>query len=134
MLIISKGRLAAFDTPDNLEKLLTASSGITFQVEAAKAQTEEILSQLDGLSGFEISETDGVCSVTAELTEGQDAKAVCGKLTLAFAAKGLPVIEMRMKKANLEDVFLELTEAGAAEEPEPPEGSGSETESEANEQ
>ena len=134
VLIISKGRLAAFDTPENLEKLLTASSGITFQVEAAKAQTEEILSQLDGLSGFEISETDGVCSVTAELAEGTDAKAVCGKLTLAFAAKGLPVIEMRMKKANLEDVFLELTEAGAAEEPEPPEESGSETESEANEQ
>ena len=134
VLIISKGRLVAFDAPENLEKLLTASNAITFQVEASKAQTEKILAQLDGLSGWEVSETDGICSVTADLTEGQDAKTACGKLTLAFAAKGLPVIEMRMKKANLEDVFLELTEAGAAEEPEPPEGSGSETESEANEQ
>lgn len=120
VLIISKGRLVAFDTPENLEKLLTASSGITFQVEAAKVEAEEILAQLDGLSGWDISETGGICSVTANLVEGQDAKAVCGKLTLAFAAKGLPVIEMRMKKANLEDVFLELTESGAAEEPEPP--------------
>ena len=118
VLIISKGKLVAFDTPENLEKLLTASSGITFQVEASKAQAEEIIAQLGGLSGFEISETDGVCGVAANLAEGQDAKTVCGKLTMAFAAKGLPVIEMRMKKANLEDVFLELTEAGAAEEPE----------------
>lgn len=47
---------------------------------------------------------------------GQDAKAVCGKLTMAFAAKGLPVFEMRTRKANLEDVFLELTESGAAED------------------
>ena len=125
VLIISKGKLVAFDAPENLEKLLTASSGITFQVEASKAQTEEILSQLDGLSGFEISEQDDICSVTANLAEGADAKTVCGKLTLAFAAQGLPVIEMRMKKANLEDVFLELTEAGTAE--------GSETESEADE-
>ena len=132
MLIISKGRLVAFDTPENLEKLLTASSGITFQVEAGKEPAEEILAQLDGLSGWDISETGGICSVTANLVEGQDAKAVCGKLTLAFAVQGLPVIEMRMKKANLEDVFLELTESGAAEEAEAP--GESETESEAAEQ
>ena len=92
VLIISKGKLVAFDTPENLEKLLTASSGITFQVEASKAAAEEILAQIDGLSGFEISEQDGACSVTANLTEGVDSKTVCGKLTLAFAAKGLPVI------------------------------------------
>ena len=139
VLIISKGKLVAFDTPENLEKLLTASSEITFQVEAGKAQTEEIIAQLDGLSGFEISEQDGACSVTANLAEGVDAKTVCGKLTLAFAAKGLPVVEMRMKKANLEDVFLELTEAGAAEEPEPQEepsneAETAETESEVKEQ
>ena len=132
VLIISKGRLVAFDTPENLEKLLTASSGITFQVEAGKEPAEEILAQLDGLSSWDISETGGICSVTANLVEGQDAKAVCGKLTLAFAVQGLPVIEMRMKKANLEDVFLELTESGAAEEAEAP--GESETESEAAEQ
>ena len=57
VLIISKGRLVAFDTPENLEKLLTASSGITFQVEAGKEPAEEILAQLDGLSGWDISET-----------------------------------------------------------------------------
>ena len=54
--------------------------------------------------------------MTANLADGQDAKAVCGKLTMAFAAKGMPVFEMRTKKANLEDVFLELTESGAAED------------------
>ena len=132
VLIISKGRLVAFDAPENLEKLLMASNGVTFQVEAARADANRILAQTDGLSGFDISEQDGVCSVTANLSEGQEAKAVCGKLTLAFAAEGRPVIEMRMKKANLEDVFLELTESGAAEEAETPENS--ETESEAAEQ
>ena len=35
---------------------------------------------------------------------------------MAFAAKGLLVFEMRTRKANLEDVFLELTESGAAED------------------
>jgi len=126
VLIISKGKLVAFDAPENLEKLLLASGGVTFQVEADKESAEQILFQTEGLSGWDIQETDGVCAVTAELAEGQDAKDVCGKLTLAFAAKGLPVFEMRTKKANLEDVFLELTEAGGtgAEAPEEEEDEG----------
>ncbi|MFR8917583.1 MAG: ABC transporter ATP-binding protein [Oscillospiraceae bacterium] len=133
VLIISKGKLVAFDTPENLEKLLLASNGVTFQVEADKADAESILAQAEGLSGWEIKEADGVCSVTADLADGQDAKAVCGKLTMAFAAKGLPVFEMRTKKANLEDVFLELTESGAAEDM-PQDFAESDTESEAGEE
>ncbi|HCI64872.1 MAG TPA: ABC transporter [Clostridiales bacterium] len=115
VLIISKGKLVAFDAPENLEKLLLSSSGVTFQVEADEAEAEALLAQTEGLSGWEIQENGGVCAVTARLSEGQDAKALCGRLTLAFAAKGLPVIEMRAKKANLEDVFLELTESGGTE-------------------
>lgn len=133
VLIISKGKLVAFDTPENLEKLLLSSSGVTFQVEADKADAESILAQAEGISGWEVKEADGVCGVTADLAEGQDAKAVCGKLTMAFAAKGLPVFEMRTKKANLEDVFLELTESGAAEDA-PQDFTESDTESEAGEE
>ena len=133
VLIISKGKLVAFDAPENLEKLLLASNGVTFQVEAGKEDTESILAQAEGLSGWEIKEADGVCSVTANLADGQDIKAVCGKLTMAFAAKGLPVFEMRTKKANLEDVFLELTESGAAEDT-PQDFTESDIESEAGEE
>ena len=116
VLIISKGRLVAFDAPENLEKLLLASNGVTFQVEADKASAETILAQTEGLSDWEVKEEGGVCSVTANLMSGQDAKAVCGKLMMAFAAKGLLVFEMQTRKANLEDVFLELTESSAAED------------------
>ena len=133
VLIISKGKLVAFDAPENLEKLLLAANGVTFQVEADKADAESILAQAEGISGWEVKNADGVCSVTANLADGQDAKAVCGKLTMAFAAKGLPVFEMRTKKANLEDVFLELTESGAAEDT-PQDFTESDTESEAGEE
>lgn len=119
VLIISKGRLVAFDAPENLEELLRASSGVTFQVEACRKDAEAVLKSAEGLSSWELKEEDGVCCVTAELGDGQDAKTVCGKLMMAFAANGLPVFEMKARKANLEDVFLELTEAGTAAEPQP---------------
>ena len=124
VLIISKGKLVAFDTPENLEKLLTASSGITFRVQAGKGQAEAILPRVQGLAGWTIQEEAGICHITANLensaetTGGMDAsnvQAICGHLTLAFASEGLPIFEMTTKKANLEDVFLELTEAGAAD-------------------
>ncbi len=148
VLIISKGKLVAFDTPENLEKLLTASSGITFRVQAGKDQAQAILPRVPGLSGWTIQEEAGICHITANLenspvtvpedaaeaagataaaaaggTDPSQVQAICGQLTLAFASQGLPVLEMTTKKANLEDVFLELTEAGAAD---PAEDSGDE--------
>ena len=116
VLIISKGKLVAFDTPENLEKHFITAASVTFSVEASKDVAEEILSQAEGIANWNISESDGSCSISAELADGTDSKAVCGKLTLAFAAKGLPVFEMKTKQANLEDVFLELTESGSAED------------------
>lgn len=111
VLIISKGKLAAFDTPENLEKILLSSQGIELQIEASKAEAESVLEQTDGIIGRNIDEAGGICSITAELSDASEAKAICGRLTLAFAAQGLPVLEMRVKKASLESVFLELADA-----------------------
>lgn len=117
VLIIAKGRLVAFDKPENLEQLLTGSAGVSFQVEASQEAAQEILSKAEGISHYDIASDSGVCSVTATLSQNATAKAVCGQLTLAFAAKGLPVFEMKTQQASLEDVFLELTEGDRKEEP-----------------
>ena len=116
VLIISKGKLVAFDTPDNLEKMMTTGSGITFQVQADKKKADEILTATTEIDNWHIDENAGTCHITASLTPDQDPRTVCGKLTLAFAREGIPVFEMRTKKANLEDVFLELTEAGSSDD------------------
>ena len=116
VLIIAKGRLVAFDKPENLEQLLTGSAGVSFKVEASQEAAQEILSRAEGISHYDIACDSGVCSVTAALSQNATAKAVCGQLTLAFAAKGLPVFEMKTQQASLEDVFLELTETDRKEE------------------
>lgn len=116
VLIIAKGKLVAFDKPENLEQLLTGSAGVSFRVEAAPEAAQEILSKAEGISHYDIASEGGVCSVTATLSQNATAKAVCGQLTLAFAAKGLPVFEMKTQQASLEDVFLELTEGDRKED------------------
>ena len=117
VLIIAKGKLVAFDTPDNLEKMLGAQS-VAFRVQADKATAQAILESSDGVSDWTIETAeDGALLVRAQLADGSDAQTVCGALTLAFAAKGLPVFEMQRRRANLEDVFLELTETDTAAVP-----------------
>lgn len=114
VLIIAKGRLVAFDTPENLEKLLTASPSVSFRVQAEQSRAEEILNTVAGIEGWSLETVSaGLLSVETRFAETAEPQAVCGALSLAFAAQGLPILEMRQKKANLEDVFLELTEQDA---------------------
>jgi ABC-2 type transport system ATP-binding protein len=116
VLIISKGKLVAFDAPENLEKLMLSSTAVTFEVEANKKDVEKIMVEAEGIKDYDIKQENDVCAVNANLEDNQDSKIACGKLTMLFASKGLPIFEMKTKKANLEDVFLELTESGSAEE------------------
>ena len=53
--------------------------------------------------------------VTARLKTGREASLhdVSRALFFAFAGAGVPLLEMALKKANLEDIFIELTEQSA---------------------
>lgn len=60
-----------------------------------------------------MAEEDGL--VTARLKTGREASLhdVSRALFFAFAGAGVPLLEMALKKANLEDIFIELTEQSA---------------------
>ncbi len=54
VLIISGGKLVAFDEPQNLEKLLLASNGISFMAEASEEEVKEILNGIGRVTEWEI--------------------------------------------------------------------------------
>lgn len=110
VLIIAKGKLVAFDTPENLEKVLTQSNGIHFMVQADVKAVEEVLNETEGIQSFECTDQgDGSVAVRAEVADLEPREAGC-KLFFAFAHKEIPIFEMSSGKASLEDVFIELTE------------------------
>ncbi|MBO5473700.1 MAG: ABC transporter ATP-binding protein [Lachnospiraceae bacterium] len=122
VLIIAKGRLLAFDAPENLEKLMLASHGILLTTEASKEETEEILGQIEEIADWELKEKpeEGVTAVEVRV-ESDDARALCRRLFFAFAQKERAILTMNVRKANLEDVFIELTEGEPDEEAPVPE-------------
>ena len=108
-----KGHLVADDTPENLEKLFAGNTTIELTARAEDGEIREMLSFVSGIRTISCSaprpgrngepetevsiETDGNVDIREELFD-------------AFAAAGKKFIRLEQKKANLEDVFLELTE------------------------
>ena len=118
VLIISQGKLVAFDRPENLEKLRLASNGISFTAEASEEEIGEVLGGISHIAEWEIQvQEDGGTKVFAR-TESENVKDICRELFFAFADRKKAILEISSRKANLEDVFIELTEgeSGVAEE------------------
>ena len=118
ILIIAHGKLVAFDTPDQLERGLLSSNEISFATDASAQETRTLLAQVDHLVQVEVEErADGVVEARLK-TDSRDLYAVSRQLFFAFAGGKRPLLELNLKKASLEDVFLELTDTDEGAVPE----------------
>lgn len=109
ILILSKGRLVACDTPKNLEKWFAGTHSLELTAESGEERVREILSALPQVRLLTLeSRKDGCCHVVAEL-EGPERDA-CRAVFWGFSEAGVPILSMSTARASLEDVFLELTQ------------------------
>ncbi len=109
ILMIAHGKLVAFDTPENLEKQMRSASEILLTVEGAQEQVAQILSEVPQITESKLSVTENQVSATLK-TDCADVSSLTRTLFQTFAENKLPLLEMTTKKANLEDVFIELSE------------------------
>lgn len=116
VLIIAHGKLVALDTPENLEKLLKGGNGVTFRADCGMEEAECLLKDIPGIAAWKGSTQEGLLCLEVTTEENADMRKLCGEVSMVFASAGKPVLEMKQKKANLEDVFLEL--AGGEKEEE----------------
>ena len=108
IMIISKGKLVASDTPDHLEKLFAGSMSLELTLRGSQQEIRRVLGQIPGVGSltFHEGEVDGAQGVTLETTPPAD---LSEAVFAACARENLPILRMGMQKASLEDVFLELT-------------------------
>lgn len=108
ILIISKGKLVASDTPENLELLRNGASSLELEVKAAPDTARAILSTIDDIDAMEMhSENENLTRVKLETKNGADIREA---VFYAFAEEKCPLLEMKTAKASLEDIFMELTQ------------------------
>ena len=112
ILIIARGKLVAFDTPERLEEQLSSPGEITVAADTGADVARALVAELPGAASVTVSEEGaGSCRLTVT-AGGDDLYALSREIFRAFAASGSTLSELRVKKATLEDIFLELTEGG----------------------
>ena len=112
IMIISKGKLIACDSPDNLEKRFAGRIAIELSVDTDNIKAKNILSAVSRVTASTVlSEEDGCCRLALEVSGLAD-NALCREIFFAFAKENIAILEMKSTKVTLEDIFIELTGKG----------------------
>ena len=108
ILIIAKGKLLAYDTTENLEKQLQPRVLLEVETDASREESEAVLQSIEGIEKTEYAEEDGLTAI--RITVAPDRELEIRKLlSRKFAAIDRAVLKNDKIKANLEEIFIELT-------------------------
>nr|WP_300308887.1 ABC transporter ATP-binding protein [uncultured Anaerostipes sp.] len=115
VLIISKGKLAASGTPNELEELSQGKDTIELTIKSNAETIQKILDKIPDIQNITWqNQSDSSCELLIETSKS--AQDVCEDISLAFAVERIPVTRINISKATLEDIFLELTESSQKSE------------------
>lgn len=114
IMIISKGKLVASDTPENLERYLGESGLIEIETRTEASKVKEVLKNVPGIEKVSLKiDASGITSGQIWEKRGQDIRE---ELFTTFAEKKMPLLKLNPVQVSLEDVFMELTQSDKAAE------------------
>ena len=109
VMIISKGKLVACDTPDNLEKLFAGADTVNLITEATEEEARDILKDIPDVQVMDVTSSEnGNLSLQLRVPQSDD-NGPCRELFFAFARRERAILQMSTVRASLEDIFIELT-------------------------
>ncbi len=109
IIIIAKGKLLAYDTTENLEKMLQPKIILEVQTDASQEESESILDTVEGIEKTEYqNDPDGFLTILLTTAPEKELE-IRKSLSLKFASIGRAVLKNEKMKADLEEIFIELT-------------------------
>lgn len=109
VLIIYKGKLVAFDKPENLSKSLSSGAAIEIVAEASADEIKNIVDSISSIIRYEVKdESEGKTTVML-YTDAENTHDTCQELFAKFADAKKILLQMNPIKTTLEDIFIELT-------------------------
>ena len=111
ILMIAKGKLVAFGSPEELQKQLLSPNEIVLTTDAADGALRAVLEKVTHITQIVTETADGGSTVAHIRSDHEDIYALSAAVFRAFAASQHVIYEMTLKKGNLEDIFIELSEA-----------------------
>jgi len=114
VVIISKGRVVAVDTPDNLTARLRGSETLYVQVDAGGTDALASLGRVAGVT--RVVEADRRNAIVGYEVESEQGRDIRRDLARTVVTSGWGLLELRPMRMSLEEIFLSLTTEDMAPE------------------
>lgn len=114
VLILHQGRMLAYDTPRNLEKLMSEGGQVVAEIAAPLEELSQCWEHVAEVQHFDLAPTDGEyirCSLTPR--PGTDLRPQIFSLA---SQRGWKLRELTHSRHSLEDIFVRVTRADREEE------------------
>lgn len=112
IIIINNGQLMAYDTPDNIARVMEESKELYVTVKGDMDRVRESVEAISGISSAEYGqgENDSEIRMVIKTHDNLDVRE---QLFNKMALMNTPIIEMRYHEVSLEEIFLSLTKGGS---------------------
>ena len=110
IMIISKGKLAASGSPQELQDMMHTRAELEVVVLDSKEIVEEVLHKTGGIESYKIEDAEEMGTVRIHVETSGD-KDIRGELSLALSRENVAILSMNRIEKSLEDIFLELTDS-----------------------
>lgn len=104
--ILKEGKLAASDTPENLQAKMTTRQQVTLRVRGDRAELEKAIRAIPEVSEVQAAEEQGVLRFAITSDAAEDIRPMVSR---AAVYAGGAILDMNREEKSLEDVFLSLT-------------------------
>lgn len=109
ILIISKGKLTASGSPEELQKMMQGTAELAVTVIGEQEQAKAVLEQIEEIERVAFEDGSEKGSILIHISTKEDVD-IRKSLSVALAGAGMPILSMSRSEKSLEDIFLELTE------------------------
>ncbi len=109
VFILSKGKLVASDSTDNLLALMSGAQEIELTIRGNTEEAKALLDAVEEIEKTQIMDGENLLRIYAK--KGADVRE---QVFMQMAEHHLPILEMHTVTKSLEDVFLEITQENSA--------------------
>ncbi len=115
IIMIAKGMLVAFGKPEELQKQLMAPNEIILTTDASEKKLRTILGNTEHIVEINMESSGSKYTVAHIQSDHGDIYDLSKAVFRSFASSANVIYEMTLRKGNLEDIFIELSENAASE-------------------
>lgn len=109
IIVLNNGKLVADSTAANLNDSLGSGNSLTIRAVGKESDIQALLNSIKSVKRFNKNpqSESNVLEYTVSITPSEDARS---EIFFAFAAKKIPIIEMKSTEYSLEDIFISLVD------------------------